>query len=71
MRDLKASCSSFPQIHETAFRSKSFSGLNVSARLGTNFVMMTMSTFIVHDSINVNAQCAEGRGGVLEIKSYE
>ena len=25
--------------------------------------MMMMSTFIAHDSINLNAQCAEGGGG--------
>ena len=26
-------------------------------------MMMIMSTFIAHNSINLNAQCAEGRGG--------
>ena len=30
-------------------------------------VTMMMSTVIVHDSINLNAECAEGRAGVGEV----
>ena len=28
-----------------------------------DLIVMMMSTFIAHDSVNVNAQCTEGGGG--------